>query len=199
MKITIAIFAFLIGFTGSILAQQDSVRALEPAPTVVLDSTQKHSPRRAALLSTILPGAGQIYNRSYWKVPVIYAGFGVLIYLNRSYNTLYDKYSGAYNHYRQPYLDNGITTVPETGLITIDGAQYSPSSVMAARDQVRKYRDLAFMGACILYLMNIVDASVDAYFYDYDMSDNLALHIEPQPLVIGNQSGMMVTCRFTLK
>lgn len=179
-----------------LIVAQDSLRTIEPA-SVMIDSTPKHSPRRAALLSAVLPGAGQVYNHSYWKVPVIYAGLATLIYLNRDYNSFYRKYQSAYNAYRQPYLDQN-KTVPE-GVITIDGANYTSSSVVAARDQVRRYRDLTFMGACVVYLLNIVDASVDAYFFEYDMSDNLSLHLDTQPLYVQNQYGVMVRCTLHIR
>lgn len=194
MKLLVSLlFAFAIQHCA---IAQDSLRTIEPA-SVMIDTAPKHSPRRAALLSTILPGAGQVYNRSYWKVPVIYAGLATLIYLNRDYNSVYRTYQSAYNAYRQPFIDKN-QTVPE-GLITIDGANYTSSSVMAARDQVRRYRDLSFMGACLVYLLNIVDASVDAYFFEYDMSDNLSLRLDTQPWYVANQYGAVVRCSIQIK
>lgn len=136
------------------------------------DSIQKnypklHSPKRATILSTIIPGTGQIYNKKYWKTPVIYIGFTALIYeasvLHDKYSLYSDLYKEAKNNDDQ--MDNSD--------------RYQAANLHDARDYYRKYRDLTFIGIGFWYVLNIIDANVDAHFFDYDISDDLSIHYQP--------------------
>lgn len=134
------------------------------------DSIKHHSPKKAAIMSTILPGLGQIYNKKYWKVPVIYAGFvGLGIYFN--YNqTRYVKYRDAYK-YR---VDGDSTTVDNYVGI------YSDNALNDLQSNYHRYRDISLIGIGLLYIVNIIDASVDAHLFTFDVSDNLSMNIHPQ-------------------
>ena len=127
-----------------------------------------HSPKLASLLSMAVPGMGQVYNKKYWKVPVIYVGFGALIYFADKNNNIYQKYKTAYQ-YR---IDDDSTTV--------DNYPYaSEDNLLDQKDYWRRNRDLCYIGTIVLYVLNIVDASVDANLFDYDISDDLSLRVEP--------------------
>ncbi len=129
---------------------------------------KEHSPKLASIFSMVIPGMGQVYNKKYWKVPVIYAGFGTLIYFANNNNNYYQKYKTAYQ-YR---IDDDSTTV--------DNYPYaSNENLLNQKDYWRRNRDLTYIGVIVLYVLNIVDASVDANFYDYDISDDLSLRVEP--------------------
>lgn len=137
------------------------------------DSTflNAHSPNKATFYSAVLPGLGQIYNQKYWKVPIIYAGFGGLIYYANYTNFVYNKYKDGYNI--QLRIDNG-----ELGLEPAFPNQ-SADNLKKNKDQWRRWRDLNIIGIGIFYVAQILDADVDAHLFDYDMSEDLSMRFEP--------------------
>lgn len=150
----------------------------------------KHSAKKASIMSICLPGLGQVYNRKYWKVPVLYAGLGTLGYFVVTNRNYYKEFKTAYQ-YR---TDNDPSTVDK----------YANSSATA--EQLKSYRDyyrhnleLSVILTAGLYLINIVDASVDAHLYKFDVSDNLALHISPYIFTMHqnkNYCGLSLTLNF---
>ncbi len=146
-------------------AQTDSLM-LENT-SLVIDTTQKHSPKLATILSSVLPGAGQFYNRKYWKIPVIYALGGALVYSWTHNNNNYHKFRQAYVH------------AYNTGNSPQGFQFYSKEQLKLIKDDYRRYRDLSVVGVALLYVLNIVDATVDGYLFDYDISDDLSLRLEP--------------------
>ena len=139
-----------------------------------------HSPNKASFYSAILPGLGQIYNKKYWKVPIIYAGFGGLVYYVGYNNYNYLKYKDAYDIKLR--IDNG-----EIGLEDEDKYPGIPTTQMRGwKDTWHRYRDLSIIGIGLLYVIQIIDADVDAYLFNYDVSEDLSMHISP--IIIGNQT-----------
>lgn len=130
---------------------------------------RSHSPAKASLLSAALPGAGQVYNRKYWKVPVIYAAFAGLGYLAKWNDNRYDTYRTAYRF----RVDGNPETVDNYTEI------YSDNDLKLLRDYYRRNRDLSLIFAGLVYVLNIVDASVDAHLFYFDVSDNLSMNISP--------------------
>ena len=182
--ITFLVFQiFVLGFKPMVEAQENN------STITLLDTTQndtsktvvykrKHSPRTASILSACLPGAGQIYNKKYWKLPIVYAGFASGIYFNRYLNSKYVKYRYTYNNFRNPYLSKGKNP-PNDSLIEYNGNMYYASEIREARDYVRKYRDLTSICLGAWYILTIIDANVDAYLFEYDVSDNLSINLHP--------------------
>lgn len=131
--------------------------------------TTEHSSRKAALLSTLLPGAGQVYNRKYWKPPVIYAalaGLGYLVKLN----------SDKYKTYKQAYIyrtDNDASTVD--AYIN----KYSDDNLLTLKNSYQRSRDFNIICIAAVYVLNIVDATVDAHLYTFDVSDDLSMQLYP--------------------
>lgn len=144
-----------------------------------------HSPKKAANLSALLPGLGQVYNKQYLKVPVIYAGAAGLIYGIHWNNVQYKKYLTAY----RLDADTSAATVSEfAGL-------YSVANLITLKDFYRRNRDLSTIVLSLWYAANIVDAYVYAQFYNFDVSDNLSLNVKPyiyQPAFY-RQPGAMAT------
>ena len=130
----------------------------------------KHSPRKATLLSLALPGAGQFYNKKYWKIPVIYAGFAGMGYLINFNNTRYQKYKNALII----RSDNDPLTVDEFA------NQYSESDLQTLKSFYRRNRDLSAIVAGLIYVLNILDASVDAHLFYFNVNDDLSLGIQPE-------------------
>ena len=128
-----------------------------------------HSPRKATIMSAILPGAGQAYNKKYWKIPVIYAGFTALGYFVVTNNKDYIIYKDAYK-YRMD--ENEATTDDFVGI-------YSAEDLVTLKNYYRRNRDLSVIGMSLLYVLNIIDASVDAHLFYFDVSDELSLNIAP--------------------
>lgn len=133
------------------------------ADALIVNSRGDHSPTTATVLSTILPGLGQVYNQKLWKVPVIMGGIAWLCYLVDFNQRGYKKFGNAYKQF--PY-DEYNGTRKKTELLFL-------------RDGYRRNRDLSIMALAGFYVLNIIDANVDAHFFDWDISDNLALKVEP--------------------
>lgn len=128
----------------------------------------RHSPRTASILSAVLPGAGQVYNRKYWKVPIVLGGLGASVYFVRDNNQNYQRYKDAYI----ALVDGDPSTVSEFG-------SASPQSVLNVADTYRRWRDLSYIACGLVYVLNIVDASVDAHFVRFDVSPDLSLELSP--------------------
>lgn len=128
-----------------------------------------HSPKKASILSAVIPGAGQIYNKKYWKVPVIYAGFAGLAYSFQFNQSHYVKYRNALK-YRLD--DDASTTDDYIGI-------YSDDQLGTLYRYYHRYRDLTVIGGMALYLLNIVDAAVDAHLFTFNVSDDLSMNIHP--------------------
>lgn len=128
------------------------------------DSLKTHSPTKATILSGILPGAGQAYNRKYWKIPIVYAGLGAL-----GYSVFYNrKQTRSFQEALTYRLDNDPNTTDTKY------ANYSDAQVRSERDFYRSNRDLSIVGFFLMYTLNIVDAAVDAHLYKFDVNQSLS-------------------------
>ena len=144
-------------------------------------STWTPDPKRAMWLAIVLPGAGQIYNRKYWKLPIVYGGFLGCIYAMRWNNQMYQDYAKAY----QDISDNDPNTQSYNEFlhlgVTITEANKSryTSIFKSRKDTYRRYRDLSFFCMLGVYALSIIDAYVDASLSKFDISDDLSLRISP--------------------
>ena len=154
-------------------------------------NTWRPNPKRALWLSLMLPGAGQIYNRKYWKLPIVYGGFLGCIYAIQWNNQMYNDYSKAYLDIK----DNDPTTQSYTQFLHL-GNKIDPSDATRfkrytdlfrkRKDYYRRYRDLSFFILLGVYAISVIDAYIDASLSDFDISKDLSLHVGPT--VINNQS-----------
>lgn len=132
--------------------------------------------KKATTLACIFPGAGQIYNRSYWKVPFVIGGFASMIYCidwnNRGYQRFKKAYSLLADYQQNP--DN----YPDGPTDEFHG-RYSAEFIRNLRNNYRRNRDLCIIISGALYILQVVDAHVDAHLKDYDISDDLSMNIEP--------------------
>ncbi|HRD51964.1 MAG TPA: DUF5683 domain-containing protein [Flavobacteriales bacterium] len=129
----------------------------------------RHSPRKASLLSAVLPGAGQIYNRKYWKAPIAWAGLGTCVYFIQENTREYLRYKDAYI----AIVDGDPSTTDEFN------GRFSASQVLQVTDTYRRWRDISYICLGAVYLMNVVDASVDAHFVRFDVSRDLNASLGP--------------------
>lgn len=147
-----------------------------PNDTIPADTVKKpyvHSPKKAAIMSACLPGLGQVYNgmhgaKSYWKIPVIYAGFGGLGYGFAWNQSIYKDYR---NSLRARY-DDDTTTIDLY-------PNYSDDNLVTLKNYYQRYRDLCVIGMAALYTLQIVDAAVDAHLLTFDVGDNLSMNVQP--------------------
>ena len=150
----------------------------------------KPNPAKAVWLGTIFPGGGQIYNRSYWKLPIVYGGL-----MGCAYAVMYtsDQYMAYKEAYRDIYYDIQNSTVsndPSKSYIAIlpDGYTINHLGGVSAyqkrladwQNTTRRYRDLSIAAMALVYALTIVEAYVDAQLFDFDISPDLSLNLYPQ-------------------
>lgn len=172
----------------TVTVSQDSLTA----PTLDSTSLKKnkkavlyHSPAKATWMSAALPGLGQIYNKRYWKPPIIYAGLAVSIYFLIDNQT---KFIVARNSLRAREGVPGFDVDPKY-------QSYSASQIQSDRDFYRTNRDYSIIGITAVYALNLVDAVVDAHLKSFDVGDDLSLRIKPswQFNGLAQPSGMAVS------
>lgn len=153
-------------------------------------ATWAPNPKRALWLALVLPGAGQIYNRKYWKLPIVYGGFVGCIYAMRWNNQMYRDYSQAY----MDLMDNDPNTQSYNqflhlgNTITDENKARYQNLFKKRKDYYRKYRDLSIFALIGVYALSVIDAYVDASLSQFDISKDLSLKIEPS--VINNRSSV---------
>lgn len=132
------------------------------------EHVKPHSPGRAMLYS-IIPGGGQIYNQKYWKVPVLYAGLAATVYAIDFNNVRYERFKEALEKRSDEDYD----------ILTDKYKNLSDKSLENLSDSYRNDRDLSIFIGVGIYAINILDAYVDAHFFEFDVSDDLSLQIQP--------------------
>lgn len=147
-------------------------------------SLKKHSPHKATMYSAIIPGLGQAYNKKYWKIPIIYASAGTFIYFFNHNNDEYNRFKNAYYD-----MENGVIDQYEV---------YTSSEVLKKiKDNYRRNRDYNVIALSAIYILNIVDATVDAHLFNYNVSDDLSLRVEPSVVRdFSNQNVLGFKCSF---
>ena len=139
---------------------------------------KEHSAKKASIYSAIVPGMGQFYNKKYWKIPLIYAALGSAFYAARWNQSEYEHYLLAYQ-YRTDDIESTVDPYVN---------RYTESNLITIKDYYRKNKDLAYIISAGLYLMNILDASVDAHLFDFEVSDDLSLAVRPEMLNNNHQA-----------
>jgi hypothetical protein len=140
-------------------------------------ATKAHPPRAAALRSAILPGWGQVYNKKYWKVPIVYAALGITGFIFIDNIKTYKEYRFAYaariKAEQSPYDSTDYNKLKELYKLI------SPGSIQAARNRFRQYVDYSALFFILFWGLNVVDATVDAHLKSFDVSPDLSLQIKP--------------------
>jgi len=157
------LIAFFVGFSFTTSAQEYGEKI----------------PKKAGLYSAILPGSGQVYTKKYWKVPVIYGGLITSAYYINESNDLYQLYKSTYLN----RLDGDFS----------DNLNYSDSDLRTLTEHYRRNREVSALLFTLTYILNIVDASVNAHLFDYDVSEDLSLHIQPVYFSKENASGFSLS------
>ena len=142
------------------------------------NNTKKHSPHKASIYSAIIPGSGQVYNKKYWKVPIVYTALGSAAYFT------YDN-GRKYNQYRDAFL------LRQNGSIDQYDGVYTDNQLITIMEHYERNKELSIIMTFAVYILNIVDASVDAHLFDFDVSEDLSLYTTPKLIQI--QSGYQPT------
>ena len=156
-------------------------------------STWRPSPKRALWMALVLPGAGQIYNRKYWKLPIIYGGFVGCAYAMRWNNMMYRDYSQAY----LDIMDNDPTTESYNQFLHL-GTQITEANkarwqeiFRKRKDRYRRWHDMSFFVMVGVYAFSVIDAYVDASLSEFDISPDLSLNIAPAVLNANPSQGSL--------
>ena len=159
--IFIALFVFLMG-TVSTFAQAKTDAVLVSKDTVKSNDIDPLTPAKAAFYSAILPGLGQAYNKKYWKIPLVYGAMGTSLYFYISNSTKYHQYRDAYKRRLEGYTDDKYSYLDNARLI-------------AAQKFYQRNRDLSALVTLGFYVLNIVDANVDAALLQFNVDENLSI------------------------
>ena len=164
--------------------------------TTLIDSNQpidtirsyatRFDPRKAILYAAILPGSGQVYNKKYWKLPLVYGGMGLLLYSVSFYQKTYVKYK-----------DELFITINDPGATAPSG--FGQDQLRSIVDQARRERDFYIVLSGLMYILQMVDAHVDAHLKEFDLNPKLQVRVEPrmtQDMMIGRSSGFALLFRF---
>jgi hypothetical protein len=146
-------------------------------------SKQRSVASKAALRSTILPGLGQVYNKKYWKVPIVYGIIAIPVSLY-SYNRKW------YNLTRNAYTIRSANDSANFGKIAPELIPLSSEALRLYRNEFRKNMDFSLLGILLAWGLNVVDATVDGHLRGFDISDEVSLKLSPK-LSTGNASGQM--------
>lgn len=188
----------------------------ELVPDSLKPKAFKPDPAKVVWMAAILPGYGQILNRKYWKLPIVYGGFLGMAYLISWNSTYYNSYKTAYlDIYRyntdatyksivdkNPNAASFIQILPKGRKIDDYGGITTFTQLLKSKqDSYRRYRDLSIIATVGYYALTIVDAFVDAQLYDFDISPDLSMNIQPTLLQdgLGTPNTLAMRCSINLK
>ena len=149
------------------------------------------APARAAFYSAVLPGLGQVSNRKYWKIPIIYAGIATGVYFYVKNDTDYNRFRDAYKRRLAGYTDDEFFGPGSTPLI-------SNNRLIDAQKSTQRNKNVSIIVSIGFYLLNIIDANVDAHLKQYDISDDLSITPKLNTTDIA-QPSYGLSLRYTLK
>jgi hypothetical protein len=186
----------LHGFAQEVPARQDTLPA--PATDSVLikkngkiitveSYAKRYQPRKALLYAAVLPGMGQIYNKKYWKVPLVYGGFAIITSIGIYYNQRYEQYKSDLFY----VLENPGSTSP--------GNNYTEAQLRSLTDAYRRQRDFFIILDAFWYILQMVDAHVDAHLKEFDLNPQLKVSLAPSVqtnYLVGQSTGLSLTFKF---
>jgi hypothetical protein len=180
---TFLLFSLIVSHS-TLLAQIDStnrIQGSEPPPKENKEDKARkrrlnRGPRIAMIISAVAPGFGQLYNKKYWKAPIVWAGLGVITYFYLDNRSLYRSYNEEY----KIQYHNSQNGIPFVSKPMPDGQRvYNIDQLNQGANTYRRYRDISMLLGLAVYALNIIDANVDAHLKEFDISDELSLRVSP--------------------
>lgn len=189
---------FSFGQQQEVTVQSDSVEVVTPeikmeAVRQITWNTDPLSPAKAAFYSAILPGLGQIYNKRYWKLPLVYGAIGTGVYFYIANSNQYDRYQTAYKRRLAGYTDDEFYGNRADGQ-----PRLSTDGLRRAQQFYRRNKELSLLITVGLYALNIIDANVDAHLKQFNVDENISFepYIQTNEINAQPQYGMTVQIRF---
>ena len=212
-KLKTLLLFVVVCFVVLISGQNVQAQKIESDSVYTPIKIKEHSPHKATIYSAIFPGLGQIYNRKYWKLPILYGGIGVTLYAIGWNSTQYNDYKNGYIDLTK-YLE--YKNQPEGGAIeepsskryekligdfdfvnsTAREDDWYKTRLKNGKDKYKHDRDLSYIILVGVYVLNIIDATVDAHFTNFNINDDLSMTVQPKmnySPVSGNTLGL--SCR----
>ena len=195
-----AIDSILVAIDDSLAADTVIPKVEAPEPSIVVNTPPQEAkslkemsrwqpdPKRALWLALVIPGGGQIYNRKYWKLPIVYGGFIGCLYAMNWNNTMYKDYSQAYIDLvdKDPNTKSYNLFLHLGTQIDDSNKKYYEDIFRKRKDRFRRWRDLSFFVLLGVYALSVIDAYVDAELSNFDISKDLSLKVEPT--ILNNRS-----------
>lgn len=166
---------------NSLIVERDSKDTVQ-----IKSYAARYNPRKALLYAAILPGLGQVYTKKYWKIPLVYGGIWGLGYSINFYQAGYSKYK----------LE--LFSVIGTGKTSVTN-NYTEDQLRNIVDKYRRQRDFYIILMGLMYVLQIVDAHVDAHLKEFDLNPNLQVRLEPvieSSPMLGRQAGVSLIMKF---
>lgn len=199
---TLFIFVILLVPSISFAQEKEVLQSADSLKTVtaVIDSTapdsskvkkvKVYSPGKAAFRSAVLPGWGQIYNKKYWKLPIVYGALGITGYIFLDNIKTYREYREAYAIRYKASLPAPNTDSTGYNDLKEIYKKISPESIRTARDRFRQYIDYSVLFFALFWGLNVVDAAVDAHLKSFDVSPDLSFRFKPGYSEMARTSGL---------
>ncbi|RRG22547.1 hypothetical protein DWB61_06970 [Ancylomarina euxinus] len=183
-------------FVVLVSGQNAEAQKIESDSVYTPIKVKEHSPHKATIYSAILPGLGQIYNRKYWKLPILYGGIGVTLYAIGWNTTQYNDYKNGYVDFSKFYdyryqPEGGTLTEPtskryekflnyDLSLKNKNTDTWFKTQLKNRKDKYKRDRDLSYIILVGVYVLNIIDATVDAHFTNFNINDDLSMTVQPK-------------------
>ncbi|MEZ0129020.1 DUF5683 domain-containing protein [Flavobacterium sp. LBUM151] len=182
--VPISLLFFLLG-TVSLFAQAKEETVLVAKDTTKMEEIDPLTPAKAAFYSAILPGLGQAYNKKYWKIPLVYGAIGTSMYFYIDNNRKYKDYRNAYKRRLEGYNDDNYQFLDDSRLV-------------AGQKFYQRNRDLSALFVVGFYVLNIIDANVDAALIQFNVNERLSMkpEIYPNDVTFKPNVGLTFNYRF---
>ena len=191
LLMTVTAARLLVAQDSTAVSKEDSL-IIESRDTVALQSyAARYDPRKALLYAAVIPGLGQIYNKKYWKLPLVYGGIILIGYGINFYQEGYTKYKARLYWNLENGFEGDNDIAPDD--------DYTTANYRKIVDQYKRQRDLMIILMGGMYLLQVVDAHVDAHLKEFDLNPKLKMSILPtveQSSLIGRQSGVSLILKF---
>lgn len=198
MKSRLVYILFILSATSIFAQTTDSLNVSREEVLIVRDTVAPKqaydplAPSRAAFYSAVLPGLGQAYNKKYWKIPIIYAGMATGVYFYIQNDKDYDRFRDAYKRRLAGFTDDEFFGNGDSPVISND-------RLIDAQRSAQRNKDISIIVSLAFYLVNIIDANVDAHLSQYNVSDDLTLspnlYVDP----LSAQANYGLSFKFSLK